>query len=66
MNAKAIENRMTVILPAMLKVQARTTAIRRGRSLSAVIRELLELWLSGAIELDDDIMPGQEVDTERD
>ena len=41
----------TLTMPDALKLQARAKAILEGRSLSEVVRELLEMWLEGRIEL---------------
>ena len=43
--------RVTLSMPDELKRQARAQAILQGKDLSQVVRELLEMWLTGKIEL---------------
>ena len=44
-------NRVTITMPRELVLTARAEAIRRGTSLSAVVRQLIKMWLAGEIEL---------------
>jgi plasmid stability protein len=45
------QEKATLTMPDDLKRQARAKAILEGRSLSEVVRELLKLWLAGAVTL---------------
>ncbi len=38
---------VNVLLPADLRLEAKTEAMRLGRDLSAVVEELLRAWLKG-------------------
>ena len=44
-------NRATLTMPRELVREARAEAIRRGTSMSAVVRQLLRLWLAGELDL---------------
>jgi len=48
---KRNQERVTLSMPQTLKLNARAEAIRRGSSLSAVVCQLLEMWMAGKIEL---------------
>ena len=41
----------TLTIPVDLKRKARAKAILEGKNLSQVVRELLELWITGVVEL---------------
>jgi hypothetical protein len=45
------QEKATLSMPDELKRQARAKAILEGRSLSGVVRQLLRLWIAGAVEL---------------
>ena len=45
------QEKATLSMPESLKRQARSKAILDGRSLSGVVRQLLEMWLEGEIDL---------------
>ena len=51
MDTKLTENRVTILLPKELKIRAKVTAIRRGHTLSYVVRGLLRMWLAGDVTL---------------
>ena len=44
-------NRVTITMPRELVLTARAEAIRRGTSLSAIVRQMVKMWLAGEIEL---------------
>jgi hypothetical protein len=44
-------DRTTLTIPLELKRRARIKAVKLDVSLSAVVRELLELWLTGDIRI---------------
>jgi len=44
-------DRVTLTMPRELAQTARAEAINRGTSLSAVVRQLIKMWLAGKIEL---------------
>ena len=43
--------KVTLTIPVVLKRKARAKAILQGRNLSEAVRQLLELWIAGEIEL---------------
>ncbi|MFZ5919311.1 MAG: hypothetical protein ACOYZ7_20455 [Chloroflexota bacterium] len=43
--------RVNLTMPESLKREARARAIREGKNLSLVVRELLEAWLEGKVDL---------------
>jgi hypothetical protein len=43
--------KVTLTIPVDLKREARAKAILEGKNLSQVVRELLRLWITGAVEL---------------
>ena len=45
------QEKATLSMPDSLKRKARAKAILEGRSLSEVVRDLLEMWLEGRVEL---------------
>ena len=45
------QEKATLSMPDSLKRAARAKAILEGSSLSEVVRDLLEMWLEGRIEL---------------
>lgn len=47
----AKRQKATLSMPDSLKHRARAEAILRGKDLSQVVRELLELWLEGKIDI---------------
>ena len=54
------QEKATLSMPDDLKRQARAKAILEGRSLSGVVRQLLQIWLDGGIELP---LPGNDEET---
>ena len=44
-------DRVTLTMPRELVQTARAEAIARGTSLSAVVRQLIKMWLAGEVEL---------------
>jgi len=47
----AKREKATLSMPDTLKHKARAEAILRGKNLSQVVRELLQLWLAGKIDI---------------
>jgi hypothetical protein len=45
-------NRVTLTMPRELVKTARVEAIKRGTSLSAVVRQLVKMWLAGEVDLE--------------
>jgi hypothetical protein len=44
-------NRVTLTMPRKLVQTARAEAIKRGTTLSAVVRQLIKMWLTDEVEL---------------
>ena len=45
------QEKATLTMPDALKNRARVAALLQGKNLSQVVRELLQLWLEGKIQL---------------
>jgi len=45
------QEKATLTMPDALKKRARVAALLQGKNLSQVVRELLQLWLEGKIQL---------------
>ena len=54
------QEKATLTMPDALKNQARVAALLQGKNLSEVVRELLQLWLAGKIELPSSSEPADE------